>query len=91
MAKHELNAAPVRLRIVDAHGHAVADSAVSLVSSTVPFPEITLLANRQGVIELRLPAGRFTFRAQAPDGRTGDLIITSPPPTSEAVIDIEVK
>ncbi|MGH8698564.1 MAG: hypothetical protein ACREVS_18910 [Burkholderiales bacterium] len=69
---------PTRLRIVDEAGQPVAGAAVAVVRSSVPFPEIALLAGDDGVVEIRLPPGTFTFRAHGPAGRSGEVTVRSP-------------
>ncbi|MGH8681682.1 MAG: hypothetical protein ACREVP_09295 [Burkholderiales bacterium] len=69
---------PTRLRIVDEAGQPVAGAAVAVVRSSVPFPEIALLAGDDGVVEIRLPPGTFTFRAHGPAGRSGEVTVQSP-------------
>jgi hypothetical protein len=70
--------APTTLRIVDEAGNRVAGATVAVVRSSVPFPEIALLADDAGVVELRLPAGTFTFRAHGPAGQSGEVTLHSP-------------
>jgi hypothetical protein len=55
---------------VDETGAPVPGALVSIVDSSVPMPEITLVCNKDGRFGLRLPAGRFIFRAHG-DERTG--------------------
>ena len=64
-------------RVVDESGAAVPDAIVTIVESTVPMPEIALLCDAGGRFSLRLPAGRFTFRAHA-GGRSGDARVEAP-------------
>jgi hypothetical protein len=63
---------------------------LSVVSSSVPFPEIALLTDERGMVEVQLPAGRFTFRAQAASGQVGDVTVMSPSST-RSVVDIVVR
>jgi hypothetical protein len=67
-----------RLRIVDGAGQPVAGATVAVVRSSVPFPEIALLADDDGRVEIRLPPGTFTFRAHGPAGDSGDVTVQSP-------------
>lgn len=69
---------PTRLRIVDDAGRPVPGATVAVVRSTVPFPEIALLAGDDGSVEVRLPEGSFTFRAHGPGGRSGQVTLSSP-------------
>lgn len=73
-----MNDAPTRIRIVDETGRAVPGATVAVVRSSVPFPEIALLADDDGVVELRLPPGTFTFRAHGPAGQSGEVTVRSP-------------
>lgn len=70
--------APTTLRIVDEAGNRVAGATVAVVRSSVPFPEIALLADDDGVVEVRLPPGSFTFRAHGPAGQSGEVTVRSP-------------
>jgi hypothetical protein len=69
---------PTRLRIVDDAGRPVPGATVAVVRSSVPFPEIALLAGDDGIVEVRLPDGSFTFRAHGPGGRSGQVTLSSP-------------
>jgi hypothetical protein len=69
---------PTTLRIVDEAGNRVAGATVAVVRSSVPFPEIALLADDDGVVDLRLPPGTFTFRAYGPAGQSGEVTVRSP-------------
>ena len=73
-----MNDTPARLRIVDEAGKPAAGATVAVVRSSVPFPEIALLADDDGVVNLRLPRGTFTFRAHGPGGQTGEVTVRSP-------------
>ncbi len=63
---------------MDETGRAVPGATVAVVRSSVPFPEIALLADDDGVVDLRLPPGTFTFRAHGPAGRSGEVTVRSP-------------
>jgi hypothetical protein len=78
-----------RFRIVEADSRPIAAAMLSVVRSSVPFPEIALLSDDQGVVEICLPPGQFTLRAQSPDGRTGEVTMSSPAGSS-GVVDVEV-
>lgn len=67
-----------RLKIVDGAGEPVAGATVAVVRSSVPFPEIALLADDHGVVEVRLPSGTFTFRAHGPAGESGEVTMHNP-------------
>jgi hypothetical protein len=66
-----VSAAPLRITVTDANGRPVPEASVTVVESSVPFPEIGLLSDEQGVLQLSLPAGRFTFRAHGPGDTSG--------------------
>jgi hypothetical protein len=74
-----------RILVLDERGRPVADAAVALSRSSVPYPEIALLTDADGVVELQLPPGIFVFRASAPGDRSGDLEVTSPGPADSVV------
>ncbi len=82
-----MNDTPARLRIVDEAGKPVAGATVAVVRSSVPFPEIALLADDDGVVDLRLPPGTFTFRAYGPTGQSGEATVQSPG-AAEALVRI---
>lgn len=82
-----MNDTPARLRIVDEAGKPVAGATVAVVRSSVPFPEIALLADDDGVVDLRLPPGTFTFRAYGPAGQSGEATVQSPG-AAEALVRI---
>ena len=69
---------PTRLKVVDDGGRPVPGATVAVVTASVPFPEIALLAGDDGIVEVRLPEGSFTFRAHGPDGRSGQVTLSSP-------------
>lgn len=59
----------VCIAVVDRTGLPVPNAGVSVVDSSVPFPEIALLSDENGVVRVFLPAGHYTFKAHGP-GRT---------------------
>ena len=65
-----------RIRIVDRNGRPVTEATVAVVRSTVPFPEIALIPDADGIVEVRLPPGTFTFRAHGLDSRQGETTLT---------------
>jgi hypothetical protein len=67
-----------RILVRDEADQPVAEAAVAVVRSSVPFPEIALLTDEAGAAELSLPAGVFVFRARSPDDASGDVEVTSP-------------
>jgi len=79
---------PKVFRVVDRHGRAVAGARLAVVESTVPFPEVALIADAEGRVSLALRPGRFTFRAHAPDGQTGEVEVEGGSP-GEVVVRVE--
>jgi protocatechuate 3,4-dioxygenase beta subunit len=82
-----VSGALARLRILDEAGRPVAGATVAVVRASVPFPEIALVADDDGVVAIRLPPGTFTFRAHGPDGRSGEATVLSPA-AGEALVRI---
>lgn len=74
-----------RIVVLDEGGHPVVDAVVALARSSVPFPEIALLTDDKGAVELQLPPGVFAFRARGPGDTAGDTEVTSPGPTESVV------
>jgi protocatechuate 3,4-dioxygenase beta subunit len=74
-------------RVVDASGAPVPGALVTIVESTVPMPEIALQCDDDGRFSLRLPAGRFTFRAHGAGG-SGDARVEGAPADDEIAIVI---
>ena len=66
-----MNRAPVRICVTDTAGRPLPEATVSVVDSSVPFPEIAMLTNELGVVELLLPKGQFTFGAHGPANAGG--------------------
>jgi hypothetical protein len=62
-------------RIVDESGRPARGATLGVTRSSVAFPEIGLVADDDGRVELRLPDGDFTFRAQDPAGRSGEVTV----------------
>lgn len=81
---------PLLFRIVGADGEAVTRASLSVIESSVPFPEVALLADARGTVSLRLPAGRFTLRATSADGRTGEVTLARVPP-ADTVVEVTVR
>jgi uncharacterized GH25 family protein len=67
--------APLRIIVVDASGRPIPEASVTIVASTVTMPEIALLTDASGVVQLTLPKGRFTFQAYGSDGLQGTISV----------------
>ncbi len=55
-------------RVVNADGRPVPEAIVMIPAGSVPVPEIALIADANGGFVVRLPPGRFLFRAVSPEG-----------------------
>ena len=71
------NGKRVRLRVVDETGVPVEGALVSVLRSTVAFPEIALVTDVNGVVMLPLPEGRFVIGANAEGERHGQVQLDS--------------
>ncbi|HYN03938.1 MAG TPA: hypothetical protein VE359_15930 [Vicinamibacteria bacterium] len=78
MAEAPVARARLRILVLDEGDQPVAEAVVAVVRSSVPFPEIALLTDEAGAVELHVPAGVFAFRAQGPGGTSGEVEVTSP-------------
>lgn len=85
-----MTARPQKLKVVGADGKPVAHASVSVVQSSLAYPEMAQLADADGRLTVRLPQGRFTLRAHTADGRTGQVTISRPAEGSSE-IRIEVR
>jgi hypothetical protein len=74
-----------RIIVLDEGSRPVADAVVALGRSSVPFPEIALLTNADGVVELQLPPGVFAFRVGGPRHDSADIEVRSPGPAETVV------
>jgi hypothetical protein len=63
-------------RVVDEAGEPVAGAFVSVAWSNVPYPEIALLTDAEGKVQMPLPKGQFRIVAHAADGRRGSIETT---------------
>jgi hypothetical protein len=68
---------PVRFRIVDETGSPVEGAFVSVLRSTVAFPEIALVTDGNGIVQLSLPEGRYVIGANATGERHGEVEVDS--------------
>jgi hypothetical protein len=59
-------------RVLDAEGRPVPGALVTVVSGTVPVPEIALIADNEGRVRLRLADGHYRLRAISPTGQSGE-------------------
>jgi hypothetical protein len=71
------NGKPVLFRVVNESGVPVEGAFVSVVRSNVAFPEIALVTDRSGVVQLSLPKGRFVIGANAEGERYGEMEVDS--------------
>lgn len=60
-------------RVVDAEGQPAGEALVSVVWSTVAYPEMARVTEPDGTFTLGLPPGRFRLRAHTADGRSGEI------------------
>ena len=75
-------------RVVDANGEPVPEATIAIIESSVPMPEIALLADEDGRFMLRLPPGRFVLRAHDWEGEAGDVELSIEEEATEFVIVI---
>lgn len=64
---------PVRFQVVNEIGRPVEGAFVSVLRSTVAFPEIALVTDGNGIAQLFLPEGRFVIGADAAGERHGEV------------------
>jgi len=70
----------VRGHVVDSSGAPVPGALVVIVESSVVMPELAVQCDDSGRFDLRLPDGRFKFRAHAPDGTFAEATLDLPGP-----------
>lgn len=68
----------LRIEVVDEAGQPVKEAIVVVAKSSVPFPEIALIADDAGAVQLQLPPGTFVLRANGQDGRQGEATASTP-------------
>jgi hypothetical protein len=90
VAQEAVGRARHRILVLYEDGRPAAAAVVALARSSVPFPEIALLTDERGAVELQLPPGVFSFRAQGPGGVSGDVEVTSPGP-AESVVRLKAR
>ena len=66
-----MKGAPFRIVVIDASGQPISEASVTIVASTIAMPEIALLSDESGVVQMTLPKGRFTFQSYGPNGLQG--------------------
>ncbi len=66
------------IRIIGKEGVPVSGAHVSVLWSSVPVPEFSYLSDADGVMTLDLQPGDYCFRADAPDGRSGEARVAIP-------------
>jgi hypothetical protein len=81
---------PVRrsIKVKGKTGKPVEGVLVAIAWSTVPFPEIALMTDADGIVSLFLPAGHFRIVANAPDGRSGTADVNGQEGGEEIVITL---
>ena len=67
-----------RILVLNEDGRPAAQAVVTVLRSTVPFPEIALLTDDAGSVLLQLPPGAFTFRVRAGADAVGEVEVVSP-------------
>jgi len=75
-----------RLRVVDQNGKSLGEATITVIRSSVPFPEIALLPDADGIVEVMLPPGVFTFRSHGPSGQQGEATVTIPDDAQKIVL-----
>lgn len=70
-----MKGASLRIIVVDTLGRPVPEASVTIVASTVTMPEIALLSDASGVVQIMMPKGRFTLRADGPGGMQGTIAV----------------
>jgi len=66
----------VTVRVLRSDGNPAGGVMVTVPRSSVPIPEMALVANAAGVATLHLPSGRFTVEAFTEDGDAGSAELT---------------
>jgi len=75
--------------VVDINGDPVPEAIIAFVESSVPMPELALLADEDGRFWLQLPSGRFVMQAHGSGGKMGKISFEiEPPKTKEITIII---
>ena len=59
------------IRVVDGEGAPLADAFVAIETSSVPFPEISLITDEDGTISILLPVGEYRIGARSTGGGYG--------------------
>jgi hypothetical protein len=90
MAERIMSGTKIRIRIVTQDGRPVSDASVTVVRSTVPFPEIALIPDADGIVDVLLPPGSFTFRAHGPFAQQGEATVTRPG-TEDEIVQIVIR
>ena len=70
-----MKGAPLRIVVIDASGQPISEASVTIVVSTIAMPEIALLSDESGVVQMTLPKGRFTFQCYGPNGLQGTISV----------------
>ena len=70
-------------------GQPIQDATITVVSGAGPAPDIAPLSNQSGLFSLDgLPVGRWSFRAIAPDGQSGEAAVTV---TADVVANVTIQ
>lgn len=64
-------------KIIDKHGVAIPNAIVSVIESSVPFPEIALLTDFDGQFAINFPNGKFILQAIGHDNSNCKVEITN--------------
>jgi hypothetical protein len=72
VAQDDMTERERRGQVLDDEGRPVPGALVTVVSGTVPVPELALIADHEGQVRLRLPDGRYRLRAIAATGQSGE-------------------
>ena len=72
MARNDMTERERSGQILDDQDRPVSGALVTVVSGTVPVPEIALVADNEGRVKFRLPDGRYRLRAVSAKGQSGE-------------------
>lgn len=80
----------VRVRVVDGDGAAASGAHLAVPWASVPFPEMTYIADEAGVLTLDLEQGEYLLRAETMAGAAGEerLVVSD---DEERVVEVRVQ